>query len=265
MATERAALALAVWAALAASGCRTPETGILIEVGAPPLKPDRLDFTIGARASGDRFVRDADSSVEIPVANRDLTSDPFRLLIHQGETAGETVSGAVVAFSGTQQVGFASIPDTTFVAEKVLVYRVTLIDDPSVKLTTTGCVTWTVDGVAHTISAPGDADCDGHLSLAAGGDDCNDSDPTISPGTPEICDGKDNDCNGLCDDGGFDPDGDGITTCGTMASAPAPPNGICSQPTALAEPVTGQIVQPATPGLDVTCPAPENCERMRSQ
>jgi hypothetical protein len=31
--------------------------------------------------------------------------------------------------------------------------------------------------------------------------DCNDGDPSVHPGAPEICDGKDNDCNGMTDDG----------------------------------------------------------------
>ena len=47
--------------------------------------------------------------------------------------------------------------------------------------------------------------------------DCNDRDDEINPGEVEVCDGKDNDCNGLIDDGvceicdnGIDDDGDGL-------------------------------------------------------
>ena len=64
-----------------------------------------------------------------------------------------------------------------------------------------------------------DADADGHGSTVEGGrtcaelppgawstDDCDDADPTAAPGTPEVCDGVDNDCDTLVD--GDDPDVD---------------------------------------------------------
>jgi hypothetical protein len=65
-------------------------------------------------------------------------------------------------------------------------------------------VTSTCDEQAQTCSyttiGTTDADHDGHYDQACGGDDCNDFDPTVYTGAPELCDGKDNDCNGLVDD-----------------------------------------------------------------
>jgi MYXO-CTERM domain-containing protein len=64
-----------------------------------------------------------------------------------------------------------------------------------------------------------DRDADGHPACL----DCDDDDATVHPGAPETCDGADNDCNGLVDDGlAFidhwpDRDGDGA---GDGAAAP---------------------------------------------
>jgi len=53
-----------------------------------------------------------------------------------------------------------------------------------------------------------DQDGDGFSSC----DECDDSRADVHPGAPEICDGRDNDCDGLVDEGpaGTDPDGDAI-------------------------------------------------------
>jgi hypothetical protein len=68
----------------------------------------------------------------------------------------------------------------------------------------------------------------GGACVGRGAPDCADDDPTVHPGAAEICDGKDNDCNGLCDDAaGLDADGDGFTTCGTIAALPTTPGGVC--------------------------------------
>ncbi len=61
-----------------------------------------------------------------------------------------------------------------------------------------------------TCAATCDADGDGAIAAALGGDDCDDHDSQISPGATEICSGLDEDCDGLIDD--LDPDLDLTTT-----------------------------------------------------
>ncbi len=57
-----------------------------------------------------------------------------------------------------------------------------------------------------------DADGDGYYNVSCSGDDCDDTNAAVNPGTAEICDGLDNNCDGQYDEG-FDLDGDGWTTC----------------------------------------------------
>ena len=57
-----------------------------------------------------------------------------------------------------------------------------------------------------------DADEDGYEDIACGGTDCDDADPNNFPGNPEVCDGADNNCDGVVDEG-FDQDYDGIADC----------------------------------------------------
>ncbi|MBI1946262.1 MAG: putative metal-binding motif-containing protein [Deltaproteobacteria bacterium] len=75
-----------------------------------------------------------------------------------------------------------------------------------------------------------DEDCDGSLTNGCaacnpgidadfdGSNQCNDCDETngaVFPGAPERCDGLNQDCDAYIDEG-FDGDGDGYTTCGTI-------------------------------------------------
>jgi hypothetical protein len=56
-------------------------------------------------------------------------------------------------------------------------------------------------------------------------EDCLDDGPgaaAIHPDATELCDGDDNDCDGICDDDGdgvIDPDGDGYTSCGSIVDS----------------------------------------------
>jgi hypothetical protein len=57
-----------------------------------------------------------------------------------------------------------------------------------------------------------DLDGDGARGGPDGGD-CDDEDPAVLPGGTELCNGYDDNCNAVVDEG-FDDDGDGVTPCG---------------------------------------------------
>lgn len=58
-----------------------------------------------------------------------------------------------------------------------------------------------------------DADHDEHFDVACGGDDCDDSDPATFPGAPEVCDGRDNNCDLSVPPDEVDADMDGVRLC----------------------------------------------------
>ncbi len=68
----------------------------------------------------------------------------------------------------------------------------------------------TADGGTDGGTSSPDADMDG-VTVADG--DCDDSNPDIHPGQPEDCDGVDQNCNGIVDEGFGDADGDTIADC----------------------------------------------------
>ena len=65
------------------------------------------------------------------------------------------------------------------------------------------------DGDAKGDACDDDDDDDKYIDQV----DCNPFNAAVNPGAPELCDGLDNNCNGLVDEGAGDTDGDGIKDC----------------------------------------------------
>lgn len=76
-----------------------------------------------------------------------------------------------------------------------------------------------------------DTDGDSFLPIICGGSDCNNADPNTFPGAPELCDCRDNNCNGGRDEGCAmlswyrDTDGDGFGAAATTVSNTCQPAG----------------------------------------
>ncbi len=70
-----------------------------------------------------------------------------------------------------------------------------------------------------------DLDGDGFTSTACGGKDCDDVDPTVHPGVMEICNGKDDNCNGQIDEAPNDCTKQGLVCMNASCVAPPPDGG----------------------------------------
>ncbi|MFH2010379.1 MAG: putative metal-binding motif-containing protein [bacterium] len=218
------ALALCV-ALMVSGGCETAETGILVEVtlaesdvAALDENLDELVFHIGVSRQGESgpFILDPEAN-ETPadVVGRSLSADPYRLLIREnGDGVMETVKVAVLGYRGGVLAawGWMENPESqTFLAGHVAERTVELVDaaqtPPTFVVTETGCLVEL--GGTILLHAFDDRDCDGWTAA----DDCNDEDPNIGPGAPEVCgNGIDDNCNGVIDEI-VDEDGDGYTNC----------------------------------------------------
>jgi len=112
-----------------------------------------------------------------------------------------------------------------------------LVDDDDVNLDPSEA-TWYVDDDGDGYGEDATADpflrCLPNVGEVNVGGDCNDDDPTLSPGAKELCDGIDNDCDGVLDESDpdvvlpiwyLDVDGDGVGDSAFPAASCLAPDG----------------------------------------
>ncbi|MCB9744702.1 MAG: hypothetical protein H6741_26955 [Alphaproteobacteria bacterium] len=138
-----------------------------------------------------------------------------------------------------------------------------LIDDAddSVDLSTGAAYYADADGDGYGDAATSTQSCEAGSGYVADSSDCDDGDGAIHPAAQEVCDGVDNDCDGLSDDN----DGDVDTSTGATFYADADADGYgdasasveaCSAPTAYVSDATD-----CDDGVATTYPgAPELCD-----
>jgi hypothetical protein len=160
-------------------------------------------------------------------------------------------------------------PDATEVCDEQDNDCDTLTDDADPDLDLSSATTWYADTDGDGY---GDIDspvvsCEPGAAEVADNTDCDDLDATTSPGAPELCDGEDDDCDGLIDDDDpdvdtstgaawhRDADGDGYGDPGVVRWACAQPTGYVSDRTDCDD--TSALVSPLDPevcdGVDNDC------------
>jgi hypothetical protein len=88
------------------------------------------------------------------------------------------------------------------------------------------CTIDSCDGATGCVHEPPDVDGDGFVDAACDGEDCGDSDDTVSPSAPELCgDGIDQDCDRNVDEGCCEAGLPCTTSCSTTGMTSCMPDG----------------------------------------
>jgi subtilisin-like proprotein convertase family protein len=147
------------------------------------------------------LISPAGTSVELTTDNGS-SGDHYTDTVFDDEAADSITAGAPPYTGSFQPEGSLSVLDGEPIAGT---WTLQVIDD-------SGGIDGTLESWSLLITVPGNVDDDSDTVTLCEGD-CDDADPTSFPGNTEVCDGADNDCDGVIDNGFPDGDADGVAAC----------------------------------------------------